>query len=429
MVEGGERDQPVPAQPRPSAREWVQLHERLNRIARKCRGLSSAEVRGFIATCAPEVCGLALEDLERKGALDERKTELKAYAAEFLAAALAEKGERAAPEMVLDAHIRSTFLGFHPRMAELRRAFVRYSGLPLPVMLVGDRGTGKGALVRAAVHALSKRELFTIPLAGIPDSLAESELFGHQKGAFTGADRDREGILRTVSRRKSIVYLDDVAECSASMQAKLLTALEEGVVRPVGSDREYAIGSGLERPFRVLSSCHPMSLGKLRADLRDRLSALPLWLPPLRHRGADILLLAARAAEVMSRRQGLGRKGFSANACEAMVRFDWPGNVRQLFNVVARAIVRCHRGEAMVGGSVLVDVLREEQLLSVTHGPAQPGSVSVPATLGEWPTLAEVEDRYIADVLDATGGRVNMAARILGIHRSTLARRRKKEDA
>ena len=426
MVDRTEGDQPVPARPRPSAGEWVRLHDRLNRIARKCGSLPSAEVRGFIAACAPEACGLTLEELERGGSFVERMAELEAYAAEFLAAALAEKGERDAPEMVLEARIRSRFLGFHPGIAELRRTFVRYLDLPLPIQLIGDRGTGKGALVRAAVRALDDRELFTVPLAGIPDSLAESELFGHRKGAFTGADRDRRGILRTASRRESIVYLDDVAECSASLQAKLLTALEEGVIRPVGSDREYSVGSGLKRRFRVLSSCHPASLGKLRADLRDRLSALPLWVPPLADRGADILLLAARAAELMSPSLGSGRKRFSAKACEALVRFEWPGNVRQLFNVVSRAMLNCDDGDAVIGHATVNAMFREERLLSPTHGPAQPGSVSVPAALDDWPTLAEVEDRYIARVLEATGGRVTSAARILGIHRSTLRRRRRK---
>lgn len=412
---------------RPTAEEWVQLHERLNRIVRKCRSLPGSEVRGFIERCTTEMCGLTLEDLERGGSLVERMAELEAYAAEFLAAALAEKGEGDAPGVVLKARMRSRFIGFHPRVAELGRRFVQYLGLPLPILLIGDRGTGKGALVRAAVRVLDGKELFTVPLAGIPDSLAESELFGHRKGAFTGADRDREGILRTASRKESFVYLDDVAECSASLQAKLLTALEEGVVRPVGSDRDYSVGSGLKRRFRVLSSCHPESLGKLRADLRDRLSALPLWVPPLRDRGADILLLATHAAELTSRRLGLGRKSFSAKACEAMVRFEWPGNVRQLFNVVSRTILRCPDGEAVVGRRLLADAQREERLLSVSHEATQTGCVSVPAALDEWPTLAEVEERYIARVLDATGGRVTEAARILGIHRSTVRRRRRKE--
>ena len=144
--------------------------------------------------------------------------------------------------------------------------------------------------------------------------------------------------------------------------------------------------------------------------------------------GGAILLLATLAADLMSRSLGSGRKRLSAKACEALVRFEWPGNVRQLFNVVSRAIVRCQDGEAVVGRRTLVDVQREERLLSPTRGAAQPGSVAVPAALDDWPTLAEVEDRYIARVLDATGGRVTRAARILGIHRSTLGRRRRERN-
>jgi DNA-binding NtrC family response regulator len=428
MVDRSELDPAVPARPPPSAEEWVQLHDRLHGIARECGSLPAAGVREFIATCAPELCGLTPEDLERGGSFDEQVAELEAYAAEFLAAALTGRAERDAPDMLREARIRSRFLGFHPKIAELRRTFVRYLGLPLPILLIGDRGSGKGALVRAAVHALDEKELFTVPLAGIPDSLAESELFGHRKGAFTGADRDRDGILRTASGRESNVYLDDVAECSASLQAKLLTALEEGVVRPVGSDREYSIGSGRNRRFRVMSSCHPASLRKLRTDLRDRLSALPLWVPPLRDRGADILLLATRVGELMSRRLGFGRKKFSAKACETLVRFEWPGNVRQLFNVVSRAIVRSQDGDAVVGRKMIAEIQREERLLSLSYEAAQADTVSLPAALDDWPTLAEVEDRYIARVLDATGARVTEAARILGIHRSTVRRRREKRD-
>ena len=199
--------------------------------------------------------------------------------------------------MVVEARIRNDFLGFHPKIAELRRTMVRYLGCRLPVLLVGDRGTGKGALTRAAASMLNGSGLVTVSLAGVPDSLAESELFGHRKGAFTDAIRDRLGIFRTASRSDGLVYLDDVAECSPGLQAKLLTALEEGVIRPVGSDSEFVIGSGLERCFRLLSSCQPASLRKLRLDLRDRLSALPVWIPPLRERGPDILLLADRAKQ------------------------------------------------------------------------------------------------------------------------------------
>ena len=382
----------------------------------------------MIATRAAQLCGLSLRRLARGGPFDVRMGELAAYASEFLAAELAEAGGTAARDKAAETRTRSAFVGFHPRIAELRRRFVRYLDSPLPIMLIGDRGTGKGALVRAAAKALGASDLFTVALAGVPDSLAESELFGHRKGAFTGADRDRTGILRTAAQKGSIVYLDDVAECSPSLQAKLLTALEEGIVRPVGSDREHSFGSGLDRRFRIVSSSHPGSLGKLRLDLRDRLTALPLSVPPLRRRGADILLLAARASELVSRGLGRDRVNLSAKACETLVRFDWPGNVRQLFNVIGRAIVLHNDGDSAVTRGTVAEVLAEETRLSdLSSDDKRARSASPKGQPAEWPTLAEVEERYIADVLEATGGRLSAAARILGVHRSTVRRRRKGE--
>lgn len=426
MVEGSGRDPAVPARPPPRAEDWVQLHERLVAIARKCEELSSEEVRGFLATCAPELSGLSLRRLARGGSFNECVSELEAYAAEFVAALLAGPEGGCAGAMEQEARMRPVFIGFHPKIAELRRAVVRYLDVPLPILLVGDRGTGKGVLAQAVATAAGA-ELFTVPLSGVPESLVESELFGHREGAFTDAKKDRDGILRTASERGGMVYLDDLAECSRQLQAKLLTAFEEGSIRAVGSDKEFTIGTGLERRFRLVSSVHPESLHKLRPDFRDRVSALPLWLPPLAGRGADILLLAGRQAALVSQSMGRGEVDFSGAAQAALVGHSWPGNVRQLVNVVGRTIALAGGGTT-IRRAAIARALDVEERLQQRGGGGERGLVDgLPAGVAEgWPTLAEVEHRYIARVLEVTGGKMGEAARILGIHRSTLRRRRRK---
>ena len=415
--------QAVPARPRPSAEEWVQLHERLDRIARKCGPRSKGESHDLLTTCASDLCGLSLRRLTRGGPFKRCASELQTYAAEFLAAQLSGPGERG-DDGRLQELACSMLVGFHPKIAEVRRTISRYVECTLPILVIGDRGTGKGVLAQVAAAVGAKR-LYTIALSGVPDTLAESELFGHRKGAFTDAKEERAGILRTASERAGVVYLDDVAECSPELQAKLLTAFEEGIVRPVGSDEEFSIGPRFERRFNLISSCHPMSLHRLRPDLRDRLNTLPLWVPPLAERGADILLLASRAADSVSRHMGIGVREFSAGAQAELLRYSWPGNVRQLINVISRAIVLSGT-RSTIGRGRIARTLDEEAKVLASDGGEQECEGGWPTgVMDEWPTLAEVGDRYIALVCEAVGGKVSEAARILGIDRSTVRRRRK----
>ena len=410
-----------PARTAATPEEWTRLHKRLTDIGRHCRALPKRERPGYLGSQARETFGLEVERLRGGGPFHGLMAR-EAYAVEFLAALLEGSAGGKGTDRAIYARMRDRLLGFHPKVAVLRRTVARYLGTRMPILLIGDRGTGKGVLARAAARALDRTELLTVPLSGIPESLAESELFGHRKGAFTGAERDRSGILQTASRAGAMVYLDDVGECAVALQAKLLTALEEGIIRPVGSDREVSIGSGLGRRYRLIASCHPSSLGNLRPDLRDRLSALPAWVPRLRDRGADILLLADRAATRIAQELGAGQPTFSTGARVAMLRFPWPGNVRQLFSVVGRAIVHADVGDAVIRRRHLARLLEEEARLTPGDAGTVPESV-LPDELEGWPSLAEVEDRYIARVLAATGGRIGDASRILQIHRSTLRRR------
>ena len=405
----------------PTAEDWARLHARLTDIRDHCEGLPKRERPAYLGTQAREICGLGVERLRAGGPFGGVTTS-EAYAAEFLAAQLGPAAASEATKRAIEGRIRTRFLGFHPEVAALRRKLARYLGPRMPILLIGDRGTGKGVLARAAAKALGRAKLLTVPLSGVPEGLAESELFGHHKGAFTGAIKDRKGILLTASESGAMVYLDDVGECPAALQGKLLTALEEGIIRPVGSDEQVSIGSGLNRRFRLISSCQPSTLGNLRSDVRDRLSALPAWVPPLGHRGADILVLADRALVRIARELKAGRPTLSHGARVAMLRFGWPGNVRQLFSVVGRAIVLADGSDAVISRSQIGGLLEEETRLMPPDAGTVPES-ELTGALEDWPSLSEVEDRYIARVLAATGGRMGAAAQILGIHRGTLRRR------
>ncbi len=179
-------------------------------------------------------------------------------------------------------------------MVTIRSQVPRYASTKLPVMLLGERGVGKGQLLRAIASTWPKpAALVTVSLAALPESLAESELFGHVKGAYTGATASRHGLIMTAHNDRGGLYLDDVGECPPTVQAKLLTCLDDGILRAVGSDKGISIGRGLDRRFAVFSSAQPGSLGRLRPDLRDRLASHLVVIPPLSERGLDILLLGS----------------------------------------------------------------------------------------------------------------------------------------
>ena len=230
-------------------------------------------------------------------------------------------------------------LGESNAFVEVLEQVSRLAQIPRPVLLIGERGTGK-ELFAHRLHQLSRRAakpLVHVNCAALPESLAESELFGHVRGAFSGAVSDRPG--RFEAAEGGTLFLDEVGELPLSVQAKLLRTLQNGEIQRLGADRPKRVN------VRVIAATN-RSLrdhvrdGSFRADLYHRLSVYPIPIPPLRDRGNDVLLLAGRFLELNRARLGLRSLRLSAPAQDALHRYPWPGNVRELEHAISRAALK-----------------------------------------------------------------------------------------
>jgi two-component system, NtrC family, response regulator AtoC len=272
------------------------------------------------------------------------------------------------------------------------------------VLIEGESGTGKEQVARA-IHAASKRAglpFVAVDCGAIAEGVLESELFGHAKGAFTGAQGSRRGLFEEANH--GTLFLDEMGDVGPALQARLLRALQEGEVRRVGANEAIPVD------VRVLAATNKdlavqVKEGKFREDLYYRINVVTIRLPPLRERREDIPLLAEHFAAKHGRPDGAA---VTPEARELLIGYDWPGNVRELENVIARALALNHAG--LVVPEDLPDRLR-----------GLPAAVPTPGA-AERPTLAEVERRYAAQVLAETGGNKTRAAEILGIDRKTLYR-------
>ncbi|MCC6785547.1 MAG: sigma-54-dependent Fis family transcriptional regulator [Planctomycetes bacterium] len=225
-------------------------------------------------------------------------------------------------------------IGRCPAILALRDKLTRFARVPSSVLIRGESGTGKD-LVARILHQLgprAKKPMVAENCAAIPETLLESVLFGHARGAFTGAVRDHDGHF--VAAHGGTLFLDEIGDTSPAMQSKLLRALQEGEIRPVGSEKvrkvDVRVIAATNRDLEQL-----VTQGKFRQDLFYRLNVLQLWLPPLRERGEDIVLLARRVLADAARRAGRTLR-FSAAAEAVLLRARWPGNVRQLQNEAQR---------------------------------------------------------------------------------------------
>jgi DNA-binding NtrC family response regulator len=271
------------------------------------------------------------------------------------------------------------------------------------VLILGESGTGK-ELVARAIHQQSTRRggpFVPVNCAAIPETLLESELFGHEKGAFTGADRKRRGLF--VEADGGTLFLDEVGDLSPALQAKLLRALQERSIRPVGAQQDIRLD------LRVISATHRdlpalVQHGPFREDLYYRLAVLPLRLPSLRERSDDILLLAGHFLERAASTLGKALEGFDAEASAWLLSHRWPGNVRELENVVERAATLAH------GPRITLKDLHVEFAAPLAAGSARP-------------TLADLELDYIRRVVAEAGGDKRAAARLLGVSVRTLQRK------
>lgn len=302
-------------------------------------------------------------------------------------------------------------LGFSPPMQQLFAQITRASRVALPVLLRGESGTGK-ELVARELHLRSERAarpFVAINTAAIPENLIESELFGHIKGAFTGAERAREGVFRQADG--GTLFLDEIGDMPSGVQTRLLRALQEHVIQPVGSEQLVPVN------VRVISATHQdleqaMAEKLFRQDLYFRLRGIELQLPPLRGRREDILPLAeAFLAECSPG----GPNRFDTAAIAALLGHRWPGNVRELKQRVLSAAAMCDR--SVVSDSDLG--LAPSTSLTSTPDPFSP-YYELPLAAARAQIVSDFERAAIGRALAASAGNVSAAARQLGIHRQSL---------
>lgn len=296
---------------------------------------------------------------------------------------------------------------------EVMKQVGRVAGTNLPVLLTGESGTGK-EVVASALHRRSRRagEPFVpVNCGAIPSELIESELFGHVKGSFTGADRDRLGLWEGADG--GTVFLDEITETTPAFQVKLLRALQEGEIRRVGSNQTTRVD------VRVIAASNrdveaEVDAGRFRKDLFYRLNAVSIVLPPLRNRLEDILPLARTFAARVHSLNPVVR--FSADALALLEQYSWPGNIRELENAIVRAAAMCD-------GTIRAQDL-PERVRGNGRSPGLEVLAADPSAVveDEWPTLAVIEGRYVARALEHTGGNKQAAARLLEVDRKTLDR-------
>jgi DNA-binding NtrC family response regulator len=313
--------------------------------------------------------------------------------------------------MPVQAEASAGLLGRTPAMVRLYRESARAAASDATVLIFGESGSGK-ELVARAVHAYSPRKaeaFVAINCGALTESLLETELFGHVRGAFTGAERERKGLFEQADR--GTLFLDEIGEISPRMQAQLLRVLQEGEIRPVGASESRRIDT------RVVAATNKdlvamAKAGDFREDLLYRIMVVTITVPPLRERKDDIPLLVQH---FLSKHGTDQKHQIEVNALESLRRFDWPGNVRQLENTIARALA------LTPGDRIALDDLP----LEITAGN---GADSTEGSDDGIKTLSERNKAYALDVLAKVGGNKSKAAELLGIDRKTLYRLLKESD-
>ena len=328
---------------------------------------------------------------------------------------LTERPQRTSPTRRVAAYNSDIELvGRSQAFIEAMKQVGRVSKTNLPVLLTGESGTGK-ELVASAIHHRSGRSdqpFVAVNCGAIPAELIEAELFGHVRGSFTGADRDRRGLWEEADG--GTVFLDEITETNTSFQVKLLRALQVGEIRRVGSNQTQKVN------VRVIAASNrdveqEVSAGRFRNDLFYRLNAVSIVLPPLRERPEDIPPLAQSFADrVYSLSPSVK---FSTEALALLEKYNWPGNIRELENAVVRAVAMC---DGTIRVKDLPQRVRNHAVKSVegTRLHAAPDQ----SAHDDWVSLSEIEGRYVARVLEHTRGNKQAAARVLEVDRKTLDR-------
>jgi two-component system, NtrC family, response regulator AtoC len=374
----------------------------------------------------PGMGGMALLDVARQrfpdvpiavltahGSIPLAVRALQAGAADFLekpfdAAQLAHVLSRlAASRRATHVEPAGTIVGRSSAIVQLLQRVTRAAQSDATVLVRGESGTGK-ELVAREIHRQSRRSaapLITVHCAAIPEPLLESELFGHSRGAFTGADRERRG--RVELAHGGTLFFDELGDISPLIQTKLLRLIQERTFERVGE------GTTRQADVRFVAATHQpledlVSRGKFREDLYYRLNVIPLVVPPLRDRQEDVPLLAAQFAVEVAESQRLPRRVFDADALSFLARHHWPGNVRELRNLVERLVVLAN------GERIRVDDVRVELAANISQPPP---SSSAP------PRRIELSREQLLSTLEKAGQNRALAARLLGVSRRTLYNR------
>jgi two-component system response regulator PilR (NtrC family) len=321
-------------------------------------------------------------------------------------AALVDENQRLRARVSESEH-KNELEGRSPALRQLFDVIGRIAPTRATVLITGESGTGKERVARA-IHQRSDRAdgpFLVVNCGALPENLMESELFGHEKGAFTGAEKRRAGLLRDGDG--GTVLLDEVGELPANLQVKLLRVLQERVVRPVGASEEVPVD------VRILAATNrdvesDVEQGRFRQDLYYRLNVIRLALPPLRERREDVPLLADRFRERFAQEMGKDIVGFTPDALRAIERYDYPGNVRELENVIERAVA--------LAGSRVIGLGDLPQAVSGQVGAPEAGLLSLsPEGCDLDAVLHEAERRLLISALERTGGVRKAAAKLLGV--------------
>ncbi len=342
----------------------------------------------------------------------------------------------------------SDLVGDSEGMIEALETLHRTAATDCSILITGETGTGKELFARAAHRASSRRGNAFIPVncAAIPDTLLETELFGHIKGAFTGATNSRAG--RFVAAHGGTIFLDEIGDLPLSAQAKLLRVLEERVVSPVGSDSDFPVD------VRIVAATHRdleamVAAGTFRADLYFRLAVVPIHLPALRERGEDLVTIAELCVQRAAKRIGREVEGFDASGRAALRAYAWPGNIRELSHLIERAVLLARRSvlgekDLAVPGqkakfargtetSLPTPAMFAQGTLSGVEAPvagsAGAGALVHDSSLDLRAALENLEKTMIDRALHKAGGNRTEAAALLGLNRTTLVEKLRKYAA
>jgi DNA-binding NtrC family response regulator len=311
-------------------------------------------------------------------------------------------------------------IGEHPAMRLVLERVAQIADTEASVLIRGETGTGKEVVARL-IHGASARRagpFVAVNVSAIPETLAESELFGHVRGAFTGADKPRTG--RFVAAEGGTLFLDEIGEMPRGVQAKVLRALQERVVTPVGASEPVPVD------VRIVAATHRnledmITAGTFREDLYYRLDVVPVEIPPLRERRQDIPALVEHFRVEVNAREGRAVPGFALDVMQRLGAYDWPGNVRELENLVERLVV--------VAANRVIVMADLPAHLRTNVVDLEKATLDLPLSGVDLRVfLTQLEERLILQALERTGGNKNRAAELLGMNRTTLVEKLRRRN-